>query len=169
MLPLVLLTATLGAGPAPDEPITRKNWSTHPRIVEVRALVQKNEEAIKGGKYKHQDGLNCPEGPFHESASIDRDPAGVIRKYVHDAGTEDASYRVEEHYDERGRLRFAFARRSAANDSSGEFRIYFSEDGKKLWTDVREKGPGYTWDKDFPERWLEPDAEAAWKKPICVE
>ena len=175
VLQALILAAALGAGPAtptpPDAPITRKNWTAHPKIAAIRALVEKNEEAIKAGKYKNQRRVDCElEGAGSETESIDRDAAGVIRKYVHEVGGDDSVYQAEAHYDEQGRLRFVFARRGAApTNSSGEFRIYFGEDGKKLWTDLREKGPGYTWVKDFPERWLEKDPERAWKNPPPCE
>lgn len=168
MSTILLVAALLAAGPG--APITKKNWAKHPKIEEIRALVQKNEEAIKAKKLEHQERKDCQmEGAGTEAESVDRDASGVIRKYVHDLGSEDSAYRAEAHYDEKGRLRFVFARRGAVNDSSGEFRIYFGEDGKKLWTNVKEKGPGYTWLPDFPQKWLVKDPEKAWKHPPPCE
>jgi len=174
VLQVLILAAALGAGPAaptpPDAPIPRKNWTAHPRIAAIRALVQQSEDAVKAGKYKHQERDCDLEGAGKETESIDRDAAGVIRKYVHEVGSGDSLYRAEAYYDERGRLRFVFARRgAAATNSTGEFRIYFGEDGNKLWTDRRDQGPGYTWVEDFPERWLEKDPERAWKNPPPCE
>jgi hypothetical protein len=164
-----LLAAVALAAP-PDEPITKKNWSAHPKIAAIRALVQQNEDAIKAKQYQHQERSDCQmEGAGSESESIDRDGSGVIRKYVHEVGSDDSAYKAEAQYDERGRLRFVFARRGAVNGSQGEFRIYLGEDGKKIWTDVKQKGPGYTWLPDFPERWLEKDPEHAWKNPPPCE
>jgi hypothetical protein len=168
MITILLVATSLAAGPG--DPITKKNWQGHPKIAEIRALVQQHEEAIKAKRVKHEERKDCDmEGAGKEEESIDRDEAGVIRKYVHDVGSEDSAYRAEAYYDEKGRLRFVFARRGAVNDSSGEFRIYFGEDGKKLWTNVKEKGPGYTWMKDFPEGWLVKDPEKAWKNPPPCE
>jgi hypothetical protein len=168
MITILLVAASLAAGPG--DPITRKNWANHPKIAEIRALVQQNEEALKAGKLKHEERKDCDmEGAGTESEAVDRDAAGVIRKYVHEAGSDDSAYRAEAHYDEKGRLRFVFAHRGAVNDSSGEFRMYFGEDGKRLWKDVKEKGPGYTWMKDFPEAWVVKDPEKAWKNPPPCE
>lgn len=165
---IILVAATLAAGP--EGPITEKGWAKHPKIAEIRALVQQNEEAIKAKRFKHEERTDCDmEGAGKESESVDRDASGRIRKYVHDMGSDDSAYRAELHYDEQGRLRFAFARRGAVNDSTGEFRIYFGEDGKQLWKDVKEKGPGYTWLKDFPGAWLVKDPEKAWKNPPPCE
>ena len=168
MITILLVAASLAAGPG--DPITKKNWAKHPKIEEIRALVQQTEEAVKAKKLEHQERKDCEmEGAGTEAEAVDRDAAGVIRKYVHDLGSEDSSYRAEAHYDEKGRLRFVFARRGAVNGGSGEFRVYFDEEGKKLWTDVKEKGPGYTWLKDFPEAWLVKDPEKAWKDPPPCE
>ncbi|HVE82603.1 MAG TPA: hypothetical protein VND93_07135 [Myxococcales bacterium] len=171
LLVLLLLSgAPDGGSPPAGEPITKKNWLAHPKIAAVRAVVQQNEDAIKAKGFKHQERKDCDmEGAGEESEAVDRDGAGVIRKYVHEVRTEDSGYRAEAHYDEKGRLRFVFARRGAMNESSGEFRIYFDEDGKRLWTDAREKGPGYTWMKDFPDAWLQKDPEKAWKNPPPCE
>jgi hypothetical protein len=169
MITTLLVAASLSAGP--DEAITKKNWATHPKIAEIRALVQQVDEAVQAKRLKNEERTDCQmEGAGKETESIDRDASGVIRKYAHELGSEDSEYRAEAYYDEKGRLRFVLAQRgAAANGSSGEFRIYFGEDGKKLWTDVKEKGPGYTWQKDFPERWLVKDPEKAWKNPPACE
>lgn len=169
MITSLIVAAALAASPD-EEPITRKNWSSHPQIMAVRSLVQQHEEAIKTKRFKVEERTDCElEGAGSESESIARDPAGKIRKYVHEVGGEDSAYRAQAHYDERGRLRFVFATRGAVNGSSGEFRFYFGEDGKKIWTDVKEKGPGYTWISDFPESWLVKDPEKAWKNPPPCE
>lgn len=173
MLPLLLLLflAAPDGGAAPgDEPITKKNWRNHPKIAAIRALVQANEAAIQGKRYQHQERTDCDLEHSVEREAVDRDPAGVIRKYVHGVATEDSGYRTEQHYDERGRLRFVFALRGAVpTDSTGELRIYFAEDGKRLWTDLQEKGEGYSWIQDFPDAWLERDPERAWKNPPPCE
>jgi len=168
VITILLLAAALGA--PPEGPITKKNWHDHPHIAAIRELVQQNEEAIKAKKLEHQEHLCGAGGPVGELQSTDRDASGVIRKYVHAAQSEDSAYRAEAHYDERGRLRFVFAKRYAVpTSSSGEFRVYFDEQGKKIWTDVKKQGPGYTWLPDFPEQWLEKDPEKAWKNPPPCE
>jgi hypothetical protein len=73
-----------------------------------------------------------------------RDDHRRIRTYVTSEGSDDSAYRIEHHYDDAGRLRFAFARSGAESGSVVEYRLYFDEWGGVLWRDVRSRGPGYT-------------------------
>jgi hypothetical protein len=160
---LVGAQAALGAEPGPPSPaatrdtaITQKNWRSHPRIVAIRALVEVNEGAAKSGRLRREKKRVCEpeERSFVADRVAFRDANGRIRKYVSSEGTDDSAYTMEHHYDEQGRLRFAFGTSGAVNGARVEYRLYFSEDGGLLWQDRRETGPGYTFTSDFPEEWL---------------
>ena len=139
-------------------PIDEKNWRTHPRIVAIRLLVEANEAAIKSGKWRAVKRTVCEneERPFGRDATVARDGQNRIRKYVTVAGTDDSAYTIEHQYDDRGRLRFAFAKAGAFNDSEETYRLYFDEDGNEIWRHAESRGPGYTFFRppQFPDEWL---------------
>ena len=57
-------------------------------------------------------------------------------------------------YDVNGKLRFSFIRGGASDGTVLEYRIYFSPEGKKIWSMKKKTGgPGYT----FPDEWSEED------------
>ncbi len=166
-LPAAALLVALAAAPARSRgpeaargsaPVDEKNWRTHPRILAIRTLVAANEAAIRSGKWRVEKRTVCEneERPFGRDATVARDGRNRIRKYVTVAGTDDSAYTIEHQYDERGRLRFAFARAGAFNDSEETYRLYFDEDGKELWRHAESRGPGYTFFRppQFPDEWL---------------
>ncbi len=66
----------------------------------------------------------------------------------------------------QGRLRFLFVKGGAVNDSAVELRIYFDEEGKRLWEDRKlVKGPGYTFINPWPDELIARDAEKAFRAP----
>ncbi len=139
-------------------PIDAKSWRTHPRVVAIRSLVEANEAAIASGKWRAVKRTVCEsrDRPFGREATVVRDGEGRIRKYVTVAGTDDSAYTIEHQYDERGRLRFAYARAGAFNGSEETYRLYFDEDGKELWRHHESRGPGYTFLRppEFPDAWV---------------
>ena len=135
--------------------IDAKNWRTHPRIVAIRSLVEENEGAIKSGRWRPEKRELC--SSERRAAGMDavvvRDGRGRIRKYTTVAGSDDSAYTIEHQYDGSGRLRFAFARAGAVNDSEETYRLYFDENGAEIWRHASSRGPGYTFMRppDFPD------------------
>jgi hypothetical protein len=160
------LLVTRPSGPVSQETgdgITKANWQRHPKITQVRAIVQ----SIKAGMSRKSLTVRkrafeyCE--PYEDVArTIATDAKGRVRFYVREAGSDDSALKWEHYYDEMGRLRFVFITGGAVNGSKLEHRIYFDENGKRLWEDhTYKKGPGYT----FPEVW--PDEELQIKNPAA--
>lgn len=167
MIGLLAAAAAIAA----DQPVTKTNWIRHPRIEAIRALVQRIDAAVAAHRYRPEArSIECDEGRTQHDEAIERDPSGKIRKLQRSFGSDDSAYRISGYYDEAGRLRFVFATRgAAATDSSGEFRLYYAEDGTLLWRNDRNTGIGYTWIADFPDAFVVRDADADWKKPTTCE
>jgi len=129
------------------EPITEKNWYTHPDILEVRAIFQRIETAKNSGKLREdRRRFYTAYCPYEDDIRILRtDEKGTLRNYYYEGGSEDSMLRSEMYYDDNGKLRFAFVRGGAYNGTKVEYRAYYSSTGKKLWEDEKLlEGPGYT-------------------------
>jgi hypothetical protein len=142
--------------------ITKANWQRHPKIKEVRAIVQgvKTGMTRKAFTVKKRTFEYCE--PYEDvERLIASDSRGRVRFYVNDAGSDDSALKTEHYYDEAGRLRFVFISGGAVNGSHLEHRIYFDGAGKRLWEEhTYTEGPGYT----FPEIW--PDDRLQINDPI---
>ncbi len=136
-----------GAG----EKVTKSNWQRHPKIRSARAVFQavKSGLSTKAFTVRTRRFEYCE--PYEDgSRMIATDARGRVRYYEKQAGSEDSALKWEHYYDEAGRLRFVFITGGAANGSELEHRIYFDEDGKRIWEEQKyTKGPGYT----FPTTW----------------
>jgi len=152
------------------QPITDDGWRKHPSIVAIRALVEANEAAIKSGRWRRAEKRVCEseQRAFSSDRIIFRDGTGRVRKYVFIAGTDDSAYTLEHQFDEHGRLRFVYAKSAAVNNTVREERIYFDEDGRTIWRNRHETGPGYAFTPEFLETYIVRDPEVAWSaKPKC--
>ena len=135
--------------------ITQANWLHHPKIQTVRDIVQGVNVAID------RRTLRTSERHFDSSelrwARIAIDSIGVVRRYDTGSASEDSSLSFQHYYDEAGRLRFVFIQGTASNVGSElEHRIYFDENGERIWEDHRiTKGLGYSW----PEIWPDEDLQ----------
>ena len=133
--------------------ITAANWQQHPKIRTVRSLVESINAGLKKGTFK----ISVRKFQYCESyedtlRKLAVDSKGVARLYQNEAGSDDSALTWQHYYDESGRLRFVFISGGAANGSQLEHRIYFDENGKRLWEEHKYlEGPGYT----FPEVWPE--------------
>jgi hypothetical protein len=157
-LAAILFVATIfcvsfGARAMQDEKITASNWQRHPKILQVRAIVNSVDASIKKGSFK----VSKREFEYCESYEdtlrrMAVDSKGVVRRYENEAGSDDSALTWRHYYDELGRLRFVFITGGAANGAQLEHRIYLDEDGKRLWEEHKYvKGPGYTWPEVWPE------------------
>lgn len=142
-----------GAG----EEVTKANWQGHPKIKAVRAVVQTVKTGLsrKSFKARTREFEYCE--PYEDALrTLAIDAGGRVRYYENQAGSEDSSLKWEHYYDEAGRLRFVFITGGATNGSTLEHRIYFSEDGKRIWEEQKyTKGPGYTFPAVWPDEQLQ--------------
>jgi hypothetical protein len=130
--------------------ITTKNWQNHPAILEIRAIYKAVNAQIAAKKLKlEQTGTGgCPSWDLERSQYTDA--KGLVRRYIKAGGSEDSAVTLEHTYDAQGRLRFVLVTAGAVNDTHLEERFYFDMAGKRLWSDRRETGPGYTFsEEDF--------------------
>jgi hypothetical protein len=158
LLPLSFLVLSLLPAPPlsmASQEITKANWQQHPKIKEVRAVVERVEADLKKGVYKVSKRMFDYCEPYADSLrAMAVDSEGRVGRYEKEGGSEDSSLKWKHYYDEGGHLRFVFITGGAVNGSELEHRIYFDEAGKRLWEDQKyTKGPGYT----FPTVW--PDEE----------
>ena len=156
--------ANLPASPArgQDGPITAANWQQHPKIKQIRAIVDSVNTGIRKGAFKvSQKEFEYCESYEDTLRKMTVDSKGVVRRYENQAGSDDSALTWQHYYDEAGRLRFVFITGGAANGAQLEHRIYFDESGKRLWEEHKYvKGPEYT----FPDVWPEEKNDRA--RPI---
>lgn len=142
---LLLSTSACGSGasrPAAYGDVTLKNWRTHPRIVEIRAIheeIQGERAQGKGTTATRRfdyDSPQCQATYPVQATSLWQDEAGRPRAYVVDQTVSHReSMRIERYYDQEGRLRFVLV-----NRFSGETRVYMGTEGAVLWAVIRDNG-----------------------------
>jgi hypothetical protein len=134
-----------------DAPITKANWTQHPKIKAVRAIVAavdagvtKKTLTVSARKFEYCE-------PYEDTLRKKAvDGRGLVRMYEKQGGSDDSSLTWKHFYDESGRLRFVFITGGAVNGAQLEHRIFFDADGKRIWEEHKYvKGPEYT----FPEIW----------------
>ena len=142
--------------------ITSANWQQHPKIKTVRSLVESINAELKKGTFKISVRKFQYCEPYEDTLrKLAVDSKGVARLYQIEAGSDDSALTWQHYYDQSGRLRFVFISGGAVNGSKLEHRIYFDENGKRLWEEHKYlEGPGYT----FPEVWPEDKNDEA--RPI---
>lgn len=145
----------------PDAAITKANWNQHPKIRSVRTIVAAVDAGVarKTLKVSSRKFEYCE--PYEDTLRRKAvDARGLVRMYEKQGGSDDSSLTTKHYYDEAGRLRFVFIIGGAVNGSQLEQRIYFDQDGQRIWEEHKYvKGPGYT----FPEVW--PDDQLQLKDP----
>jgi hypothetical protein len=139
-----LLCCCLPLAASAAEPVNDRNWQNHPEVKKIRALYNEVNAAEKAGQLR-KESRKCAlhGGSFEIDGELYRDRRGVVRKYVVDAGSGDSTGRAEYYYDAKGAPRFTYRTRGAFNDTKKQDRIYFDDNGRQLYTDHREEGPGY--------------------------
>jgi hypothetical protein len=157
---------------ARDE-LTQANWQQHPKIKAIRAIVQTVKTGLDSKAFKVQTREFEYCEPYEDALrSIARDARGRVRYYERQGGSEDSALKWQHYYDEAGRLRFVFITGGATNGAELEHRIYFDEQGKRIWEEHKyTKGPGYTFPEIWPAEQLQlRDAAAAFAaKSSCPE
>jgi hypothetical protein len=162
----VVVSGARPSGPVSQEAggeITKANWQQHPKIKQVRAIVQSVNAGMSGKAFTVRKRAFEYCEPYEDTArTIATDAKGRVRLYVNEGGSDDSALKWEHYYDEMGRLRFVFITGGAVNGSKLEHRIYFDEDGKRLWEDhTYKKGPGYTFPEVWPDEQLQINDAAA--------
>ncbi|MDH3236748.1 MAG: hypothetical protein OEQ29_24790, partial [Alphaproteobacteria bacterium] len=155
LVAVMLLSAPAFAA-AKSEPVTADNWLHHPKTIAVRDLYKSVEAGITSELFKvERRAFEYCEPYADVSRVIGARGDGLIRKYQYEGGSDDSVIKVSHYYDDRGTLRFVFARAGAVNGTVVEYRIYFDEGGERFWHDYRQiAGPGYTFPLIWPEEWL---------------
>jgi hypothetical protein len=140
-----------------DEEINSTNWQRHPRIVEIRSIVDSINVAAKNGALKTSTRKfeYCEPGE-DTLRRLSVDSKNVGRRYEKQNGSDDSAVTSTHYYDTNGRIRFVFISGGAVNESKLEHRIYFDESGKRLWEEHKYvKGPGYTVPNTWPDELLQ--------------
>lgn len=121
---------------AATDPVTLANWSKHPRVVDVRKMVESVESdlAKRVFKLEKRDKL-CPGGGETIREKV-TDPSGQIRKLGLRSGSDDGAA-IDALYYQGGALRFVFREHRAGPVVVREDRIYFDESGKRFYWAVR--------------------------------
>jgi hypothetical protein len=148
-----------------QEPITEKNWLTHPDIVEVRSLYETIKEAKEAGKLGKRARTFEYCEPYQDTErTLYSEQDGTPRIYHYRGGSDDSAVEIEIYYDEHGRRRFAFIVAGAVNGTRLEHRVYFSKAGKKIWESQKlVEGPGYTFPANWPEEQFSENPTRAFK------
>lgn len=149
---LLLMVVTFHASPQETGgEVTKANWQQHPKIKQVRSIVQAVNAGMTGKSFTVKKRVFEYCEPYEDTErTLATDSRGRARFYKKAGGSDDSSLTWEHYYDETGRLRFVFIKGGATNGSQLEHRIYFDAAGKRIWEEqTYKKGPGYT----FPEVW----------------
>jgi len=131
--------------PAPQKTeITESNWEQNPQIVEIRKLVAATDAELKSHSLKTSERrFEYCDNVQLTVRRIAQDSKGAVPWYETYSEGQDESWNFHYYYDSGGRLRFVSAMARSANGTREELRIYFDENGKRLWkTDKLLKGTG---------------------------
>lgn len=139
----VYACAALPAVAPAQEKIAGSNWQSGARIESVRAEV-KAVDRLAGTLQEQRDSTSCDDGRIVLIARLFTDPAGVVRKFVVEGGSDESAGEERHYYDAYGTLRFTFAVTKAANGTRREDRFYYDATGTLVYHDQRLlQGPGY--------------------------
>ncbi|MBX3229046.1 MAG: hypothetical protein KIT84_01810 [Labilithrix sp.] len=113
-----------------DAEITMANWISHPKIVEVRRIVEEIDVASFATVTKEL----C-EGSTHGELERTKltDAHGVVRELVIGSGSEDSAQTDSYYYDAAGTLRFAFLTHADVHGNQSELRVYNDAAGHRIW------------------------------------
>lgn len=134
-----------------NDEVTKENRQRHPKIKAVQAVVQTVKDGLSRKSFRARTRRFEYCEPYEDSLrTLAIDGRGRVRYYEKQGGSDDSALKWEHYYDEAGRLRFVLITGGAANGAELEHRIYFDEDGKRIYEEQKyTKGEGYT----FPTVW----------------
>jgi hypothetical protein len=142
-----------GALKTDDTATTTVASSKQAKIREIRKLVNSVDLGISKGIFKTSQKRfeDCEDG-YEVYRQITVDTKGVVRRYETQGGTEDHLLTFEHYYDESGRISFVYIIGGAANGTRIQHRIYFDENGKRIFESHKNvTGPGYPGFSDYPD------------------
>ena len=139
--------------PGQETSITEANWQQHPKIISICKIVNSVDAGVRRGIFKtSQKRFEDCEGGYETYRRMAVDRKGVVRRYEMQGGTEDHLLTYRHYYDEAGRIRFVYIIGGAANGTRIQHRIYFDENGHRIWEAHKNvEGQGYPGFSNFPD------------------
>ena len=128
----------------PLQQLTEKNWQQHPKIVAIRSIVAAVDAGLKKRTFKvsRREFDSCWNGDSRRR--IAHDAKGVVRYYETYGVGEESDRTFKQYYDTSGHLRFVYIIDRWSGIMTA--RIYFDENGKRLWLSYKrvkgERHPG---------------------------
>jgi hypothetical protein len=121
-----------------EEPITKVNWESHPKIKAIQKIIEEVEAGITFRYLKTSErSYDCE--THSEVRTIVKDTLGIVRKYKREGGSDDSAASQVYYYDKTGELRFVLNEGGAFNGSTIEQRIYYDyNDNLELFTRIWE-------------------------------
>ncbi len=153
---MVVATLVFPAGLIADKldhstAITEQNWSSHPKIIEIRKMYEEIRTALdnKSLTYAEKDFSKLPRscrGTYPiEKLAVAYDKKGRVRLYIHAQRISHGDLQTDEYYyDQDGRLRFVFMTNKSDVYATIENRVYVSTTGKVFW-DVKKESKKITY------------------------
>lgn len=115
-------------------PITIDDWISHPKIVEIRNIV----DAIDAKDLPSESKELCQDSGHGEMERTKlTDDSGKIRELVDSFGSEDSAQIESHYYDTNGVLRFVLITRNDVHGNAEESRAYFDASGAQIWSVYR--------------------------------
>lgn len=124
--------------------ITESNWLNHPKIKEIRGIYNVIQNSITTNEFKSETKEIKLETPKFKAITKFSDSNNIIRKYIKQGGSEDSAHSVSYYFSTSKKLRFVLLSVRATNGTNLEYRLYYDEQGNKIWENKSLiKGPGY--------------------------
>jgi len=128
------------------------NWINSIAIREIRDIYNNIESEIRSEiLIKSRKELTPVENHGLYVKTIYQDHEGKVRKYIEAAGSDDSALNIEYYYDLSNRMRFIFITGGAVNGTYIEHRVYFDNNGNKIWEIQKMEGEGYAFYEEWPE------------------
>lgn len=158
-MPFILLAAGLLLAIAlpsfaQEAPITASNWKGHPKVREIRSIVQATDRRIKKGELTTKTRAFCYEGPGWTKHILYANRGGQARKYFREGGSDDSFHTESYYYDDAGALRFYLHTSNNVHGMKGMQRVYLDPQGNLLWEEV--SGKAFFEKADVPALRLDP-------------
>jgi hypothetical protein len=132
------------SGPPQKTAITAANWRQNPEIIAINKIVAATDAGLKNHNFKTSERrLEYCGNAQLTVRKIAQDSKGAVPWYENYMEGQDESWDFHYYYDDASHLRFVSALARSANGTREQLRIYFDENGKRLWkTDKLLKGEG---------------------------
>jgi hypothetical protein len=135
--------AEASVGAVSNGRITMQNWATHPRIVEIRTLVQQIEDELRAARTVPTS-RECS-GEDTSSSRVMSSQDGKVRK-LNLYTTDDRGWQtIDIFYDQRGKARyvhqigFQYESHVSNTGTASEDHVFYDEEGEDLWHVARDQ------------------------------